>query len=97
MTRGNMTREEAKNEMIKAKKTYMDLHTSRELKTERCKSRLSAYDIAIKALEQEPIIDKIRAEISEAMDMEPAWKGQDNYIGGLQIACSIIDKYRQEG
>ncbi len=43
------------------------------------------------------ILDKRRAEISEAMDMEPAWKGQDNYIGGLQIACSIIDKYRNGG
>ncbi len=54
--------------------------------------------VNLQIIKQEPktdVLDKIRAEISEAMDMEPAWKGQDNYIGGLQIACSIIDKYRQ--
>lgn len=45
-----------------------------------------ALDMAIKALEQEPVLDKIRAEILE-------------YIDDLDIAteiCDIFDKYKVE-
>lgn len=60
--------------------------------------RYSALDMAIRVL-QEPkteTLKQIREEIACAMDMEPAWKGQDNYVGGLEVALSIIDKTLSE-
>ena len=49
---------------------------------------------AIKALEQEPVLDKIRAEIEEII-------GEHNlddydFCSGLIVARKIIDKYKAE-
>ncbi len=54
-----------------------------------------ALDMAIKALEQEPILDKIRAEIDEHIEFNKKM----NYmgiVGGLLLAKDIIDKYKAE-
>lgn len=53
------------------------------------------FDMAIKALEQEPILDKIRAEIEQIA------KDYDKFadyrrVRGLWIALDIIDKYKAE-
>lgn len=75
-----------------------------ELKTwgDECKSKLpikEALSVAIKLLEQEPILDKIMADIGSALSEEVL---DDNRhlisdIGiGLEIALGIIDKYKAE-
>ena len=51
-------------------------------------------DVAIKALE-EPILDKIRAEIEQNIDKEKlSFGGQ--FDRGLNLAIKIIDKYKTE-
>lgn len=63
------------------------------------KEILEAYDMAIKALEQEPILDKIRAEIASALSEELPndIRTQISDVGiGLEIALKIIDKHRKE-
>lgn len=47
----------------------------------------NALDMAIKALEQEPILDKIRAEIIELRSRQNV---------GVLECLDIIDKYRAE-
>lgn len=61
-----------------------------------------AFTIAIKALEQEPILDKIRAEISAMMPHLGNWMYEEGHIVE-QTACEvisdvlqIIDKYKAE-
>ncbi len=51
-----------------------------------------AIDMAIKALEQEPILDKIRAEIEQEYKVE----SEHPYGYGLRRAIEIIDKYKAE-
>lgn len=59
----------------------------------------TALDMAVKALEQEPVLDKLRADIGSALSEEVL---DDNRhlisdIGiGLEIALGIIDKYKAE-
>lgn len=58
-----------------------------------------ALEMAIKALEQEPILDKIKAEIekeiiprnSDQYDHEAMWQNC-----GLRMALKVIDKYWAE-
>ena len=59
---------------------------------ERNSEHYDACEMAIKALEQEPILDKIRAEIIEL------WKNEPCAIecGCLDEILEIIDKYRGE-
>jgi len=57
-------------------------------------------DLAIKALEQEPILDKVRTEIESKLDNINRLYNQDNQyddgaIDSLQYALDIIDKYRE--
>lgn len=53
-----------------------------------------ALDMAIKALEQEPILDKIRAEIQDNRD---EWiKGQDPEWHAYNRCLWIVDKYKAE-
>ena len=54
---------------------------------------LEALDMAINALEQEPILDKIRAEISVLDDADYDYEG---YYKAVTDALQIIDKYRGE-
>ena len=55
------------------------------------------YKIVVKALEQEPILDKIRAEIEslEYLNIEDGSDGYDKYIEQYEV-LKIIDKYRAE-
>lgn len=57
-----------------------------------------ALKAAIKALEQEPVLDKIRAEIEQkARPNEIGGRGNGKSIRyGLCMALEIIDKYRAE-
>lgn len=53
------------------------------------------WDMAIKALGQEPILDKTKAEIARLRD---SWE-KDNYhdeADALTTALAIIDKYKAE-
>jgi len=58
---------------------------------------LSARDMAIKALKQEPILDKIRAEIEQEYtkfrNKSDMWNER---ACGLGMALEIIDKYKTE-
>ena len=66
-----------------------DTTVGREIKTRTAE----ALEMAIKALEQEDVLDKIRAEIEQtAIDYDKF----DDYrrTRGLWIALGIIDKYR---
>ena len=52
-----------------------------------------ARQMAIKALEQEPILDKIRAEIDGAKKPE---NQMSFFRDGIDCALQIIDKYKAE-
>lgn len=86
-----MTREEAINH-IKYGIIENNYPLLKELGIEACK-------MAIKVLEQEPILDKIRAEIeqeilprySDQYDHERMWQNC-----GLRMALKVIDKYKAE-
>jgi hypothetical protein len=57
-----------------------------------------AKDMAIKALEQEPILDKVRAEMFEEM-LSHSGTGEEviqAYADGLKKGLEIIDKYKAE-
>lgn len=54
-------------------------------------------DRAIKALEQEPILDKIRAEIDKERFVDKCTMICKNAnASGLEVAMQIIDKYKAE-
>lgn len=57
--------------------------------TKKC---LEYWDMAIQALEQEPVLDKIRAEIEQVAEEEN--KHDQKWAKGLKYALKIIDKYR---
>ena len=50
-------------------------------------------EIAIQALEQEPILDKIRAEIADLDDADYDYEG---YYKAITDALQILDKYKAE-
>jgi hypothetical protein len=52
-----------------------------------------ARNTVVKELEQDSILDKIRTEIEAEMNAGV----HTQYIGGLDFALSIIDKYTAEG
>ena len=52
---------------------------------------IEVFDMAIKALEQEPILNKIRTEIAQEYKNE----SEHPYGQGLKRAIKIIDKYRE--
>ena len=53
-----------------------------------------ALKMAIKSLEQEPILDKIRAEIDKQYDRVHPYN--ISCADGLEMALEIIDKYKAE-
>ena len=53
-----------------------------------------AEEMAIKSLEQEPILDKVRAEIDEQYDRVHPYN--ISCAEGLEMALEIIDKYKAE-
>lgn len=52
----------------------------------------NAFELAIKALEQEPILDKVRAEIVDLGQRTM----NDNRASGIWACRDIIDKYKAE-
>lgn len=54
---------------------------------------IKAFKMAIKALEQEPILDKIRAEI-EARLCDVVSDYTDGYRTAIQGGLAILDKYK---
>lgn len=59
---------------------------------EDCIYHNEVLEFTIKALEQEPILDKIRAEIEQEYKDET----EHHYGQGLRRAIKIIDKYKAE-
>jgi len=58
---------------------------------------LTAHAMAIKALEQESILDRIRAEIDRARFIDKDTRHCRNALAsGLEVALQIIDKYKGE-
>jgi len=53
-----------------------------------------ATEYAIKVLEQEPVLDKIRAEIEQVAEEES--KIDKKWAQGLKYTLKIIDKYKAE-
>ena len=56
----------------------------------------TALNMSIKALEQEPILDKIRAEIEKLKPNNPYFKGYFEQNVALNKALEVIDKYTAE-
>jgi len=89
-----MTREEA----IARIKEHKNIHKMNE---PRAILISEALDIAIEALEQEPILDKIRTEIEQVKSImneeiiNNNRKDLINFVNGLNQSLVIIDKYRE--
>ena len=67
-----------------------------EMPSMECADWKEAISVAIKALKQEPIIDKIRAEIMEEMLLHSG-TGEETiqaYADGLKKGLDILDKYK---
>ena len=56
---------------------------------------VNALDMAIKALEQEPVLDKIRAEI-EKLQTYKMFIGEKTVYVERDDVLAIIDKYKRE-
>lgn len=90
-----MTREEA-IECNKNLKMYMKLSD----KNQPCKFLAENYialDMAIQALEQKPVLDKIRAKIDNAIEFERKWLYDAGYISkDIDIALDAIKSVMAE-
>ncbi len=53
-------------------------------------------DGIIKALEQEPILDKVRAEIEALKNAPPCFDDMFEYKCAVDDVLAIIDKYKSE-
>ena len=56
----------------------------------------TALDMAIKALEQESIIDKLRDEIIDTGAYEQEVNGNTEFLKGINYCLGVIDKYKAE-
>ena len=56
----------------------------------------TALDVAIKALEQESIIDKLRDEIMDTGAYEQEVNGNTEFLKGINYCLGVIDKYKAE-
>ena len=56
---------------------------------------IKAFKMAIIALEQEPVLDKIRSEIQENINYNKKMNYQ-GIVAGLLLTLTIIDKYKGE-
>lgn len=84
--RDDMTREEAISILIREKDEDPFMRTEYRNKIH------EALNMAIKALEQETVLDKIRAEIDKEADYYDAEVNLD-IAQGLYMAVEIIDKH----
>ena len=85
-----MTREEKIAELINIRDNFNYALTPREV-----------FDDAIKALEQQPVLDRIRAEICDLRygDEEKSMTDEnrvDAYNNAIEQVIEIIDKYKAE-
>ena len=80
-----MTKEEA----VKILKSCEIVATTCDMK-----DYTEAMEMSIKALEQEIVLDKIKAEIEQIADEEQ--KHDEKWAIGLRYAVKIIDKYKAE-
>ena len=55
-----------------------------------------ALQVAIKALEQESIIDKLRDEIMDTGAYEQEVNGNTEFLKGINYCLGVIDKYKAE-
>lgn len=89
--RNNMTREEVIEELKILKEDYWD-DDGYGHETKQYDDTMLALDMAIEALEQESVLDKIRAEIKEHAD-----RLKDSLYGdGMRHCIDIIDNYKAE-
>ena len=56
----------------------------------------TALDMAIKALEQESILDKIIDEIMDTGAYEQEVNGKTEFLKGINYCLGVIDKYKAE-
>ena len=91
-----MTREEAINNLNMISVAFVEAETK-----EQRKIIDDTFNMAIKAIKQEPILDKIRAEIETLIEWHDCPIEYDNgndawYCEACNQAIKIIDKYRGE-
>jgi len=87
-----MTNEEAIKEIQSLEYYGRPFDNSIE-QTNKADRKRQALEMGIKALEQEPILDKIRAEIAEYKDDKIIHAERNEMI---DIVLDIIDKYKAE-
>ena len=85
-----MTREEA-IDVIKS-----ECYVFNPLDFDRSTKINTALDVAIKALEQESIIDKLRDEIMDTGAYEQEVNGNTEFLKGINYCLGVIDKYKAE-
>ena len=85
-----MTREEAIG-VIKS-----DCYVFNPLDFDRSTKINTALDMAIKALEQESIIDKLRDDIMDTGAYEQEVNGKTEFLKGINYCLGVIDKYKDE-
>ena len=85
-----MTREEAIG-VIKS-----ECYVCNPLNLDRSTRINTALDIAIKALEQESIFDKVRDEIMDTGAYEQEVNGNTEFLKGINYCLGVIDKYKAE-
>lgn len=89
-----MTREEAINDLKDFIDTYITIHGEEDtIAVSLDNVDVEAFHVAIKALAQEPILDKIRAEIEQITDTMGVSYNQ--YVSKIDV-LQIIDKYKEE-
>ena len=101
MTREKMTKDEA-IAIIRKEYLCVDRDCDIERNCGKCdlmipskEPILEAYKMALKALEQEPILDKIRAEIMRLQTYK-MFGGEDTVYVEHEDILAIIDKYKAE-
>ena len=96
-----MTREEAIQELEILKEDYWD-DDGYGHETKQYDDTMLALDMAIKALEKEPILNKLRAEIEtkygqcKLCEFDSDYDGVYTDIGDIADILQILDKYKAE-
>ena len=54
----------------------------------------TAFSMAIKALEQESLLDKVRDEIMDTGAYEQEVNGNTEFLKGINYCLGVIDKYK---
>ena len=85
-----MTREEAIGVIKSECYVFNPLNFDRSTKIN------TALDMAIKALEQESIIDKLRDEIMDTGAYEQEVNWDTEFLKGINYCLGVIDKYKAE-